>query len=97
MSSRESGTLRTDVLRVILSSVQCTGTENERLFATANNRILDHRRSESAEPGSPKVTEEEVRTDRRAPTPEEVHPALGKAVSLTIDPETRCVFERGTS
>ena len=96
MSSKESGTVRTDVLRAIRSSVRCRGIEKEQLFATANDRILDHRRSENAEPGSPKVTEE-VRTDRRAPTPEEVHPALGKAVSLTIDPETRCVFERGTS
>ena len=97
MSLKESGTPRTDVLRAIQSSVRCTGTENERLFATANNRIPDPRRSENAEPGSPKVTEEEVRKDRRAPTPEEVHPALGKAVSLTTDPETRCVSERGTS
>ena len=97
MSLKESGTPQTDVPRVIQSSVRCSETENEQLSATANNRILDPQKSENAEPGSARVTEEEVRKDRRAPTPEEVPPALEKVANLTTDPETRCVFERGTS
>ena len=97
MSLKESGTPQTDVLRVIQSSVRCTETENEQLFAMANNRILDPRKSENAEPDSPRATEVEVRKERRAPTPEEAPPALEKVVNLTTDPETRCVFERGTS
>ena len=61
------------------------------------NHTLDPRRSESAEPDSPRITEVEVRKDRRAPTPEEVPLALEKVANLTTDPETRWFFERGTS
>ena len=96
MSLKESVTPQMDVLHATPSSVRCIETESEPLSATANNRTLDPRKSENAEPDSLSIIEAEVRKGRRAPTPEEVHLAQER-VNLTSDLETRCASERGTS